>query len=187
WRLDAVTMPEANEALRLVERDPVLHPVAEMSRHDFGVLREPSRRGGIEPPAAAIQLVRIVPVKERDVRGDAGGEEAVDQLVIEFQTALVHLPSPRGQNARPGEAQSVRLEPQLLHDPDVVAPAVVMVAGDVAGVAGEDGALLAAEHVPHALPAPSLACGAFNLVRRRRSTPHKIARKYHDQVLEGRQ
>ena len=179
-RLDAVTMTEADEALRLVERDPVLHAVAEMTGNDLGVLREPSRRSSIEPPALAVQVVRIIPMKEGNVRSDPGGEEPVDQLIVEFQSALVHFADARGQDARPGEAQPVCLQPELLHDRDIVAPAVVMIAGNVPGMAGEDRAVLAAEHVPDATPASTLARTAFNLIGRRGGTPYKMLRIGHD-------
>ena len=50
-----------------------------------------------------------------------------------------------------------------------------MITRDIAGVTGEDGAILAAEHVPDAMSAASLTCGAFNLLGRRTNAFNDMA------------
>ena len=62
---------EERRAPRLVERGPVLHPVAERAVHERGVLGEPG--GGVagRPAAGVLERLRQVPVVEREPRLDA--------------------------------------------------------------------------------------------------------------------
>src|SRR4029434_10736041 len=104
------------------ERDPVLHAIAEKIGDDLRVLSEPLRRIRIQPAAAAIELVRKIPVEERDERRDAGVEQAVDELIVKGEAALVDGTDAIGQHARPGDAQAIRLKAELLHDRNIFAP-----------------------------------------------------------------
>src|SRR5438067_929249 len=81
--------------------------------------------------------------------------------------------------ARPGDAQTIGLQPQLLHDGDIFAPSMQVITCDVAGMAGEDRALFAAEHLPHAQTPTAAGADAFNLVRRGGNAPYEILWKLH--------
>ena len=75
-----------------------------------------------------------------------------------------HTPGAVGLHARPRDREAVGLEAEGRHQVEVLAPAVVVVAGDVAGVAVGDGAGHAAERVPDRLAAPILVHGPLDLV-----------------------
>src|SRR5262249_16697376 len=109
---------------------------------------------------------------------DAGGEERVDQPIVKVEPLRVHRAGPLGDDARPGDAEAVRLEAERLHDRDVLFPAVVMVAGDVAALVLPDRARLLAAHAP---ARRALAVGgrrAFDLVRGGRRAPDEVLREF---------
>ena len=113
---------------------------------------------------------------EGDEGFDPGLEQPVGQPVIEIEPGRVDRTPPRGQDARPGNREAVGVEPQLTHQPDVLSPAVVVVAGHVAGVAVLDLARRVAEAVPDALALAVFVRRALDLVRRRRRPPQEIGR-----------
>ena len=131
-RVPALDQPRAQEHLRLVERHPVLDPVAEALGDGGGVAREPLADVAVQPAAAVIERQRQVPVVERHPRRDVRAQQLVDQPVVEVEPLGVQRPGPVGEDARPRDAEAVGLEPQRLHDRDVFLVAVVVVAGDVA-------------------------------------------------------
>ena len=83
--MDAQGVAVQGHGGRLVQRDPLRHPVAEPLAGGRAVLGEPFRRGPVHPAAAVLQGQRRVPVVERGHGGDAGGEQLVDQPVVEVQ------------------------------------------------------------------------------------------------------
>ncbi len=87
---------EVARAVRLVERRPVLDAVAEGGGHDVGVLGEVERRRPLRPAALVLEHLRQVPVIQRDVRFDAGGEQLVDETVVEVEC----LPERRRRDRR---------------------------------------------------------------------------------------
>ena len=84
-RVDAAGVAQHGDDVRLVDRDPVLDPVAEPSGHDPGELPEDACHVAVQPAAAVLQLLREVPVVERDHRLDAGLAQLVDEPVVEVQ------------------------------------------------------------------------------------------------------
>src|SRR5690606_5779352 len=66
--------------------------------------------------------------------------------------------------ARPGDGEAVGLQAGVAHEGDVLGPAVVVVAGDVAGAAALDRAGARAERVPDGEAFAVLAGGALDLV-----------------------
>ena len=128
----------------LVVGDPVLHPVAQAPDHGLHVIAEGLRRLARRPAARLLQPLRQVPVEERGVGDDAGVEEGVHEAAVEVEALRVHGAAALGQDPRPGDGEAIGLEAELLHEGDVVAPAVIVVAGHVA-----DGAV----------PDPARACG----------------------------
>ena len=123
---------------RLALGDPVAHAVAEPGRDHLDVLGERLGRVAYGPAAAVLEGLREVPVVERREGLDAGGEQLVDQPVVEVEAGRVHAPSSFGENARPGDGEAERVEPELSHERDVLGVAVVRVAGDRAVVPAHD-------------------------------------------------
>src|SRR5690606_9228273 len=81
----------------------------------------------------------------------------------------------------PSEGEPVRADPQPGEQFQVLGPAVVVVACDVAGLAFGDLSRRVAEGVPDGRSAPVLVYGAFDLIGRGRGPPDEVRRKaLHD-------
>jgi hypothetical protein len=121
-----------------LQRDEGADPVPEPGGDHLGVLGEALGGGPARPAAAVLEGLRQVPVVEGGGRRDAGAEQLVDEPVVERQPRLVHRSElPRGDlrgDPRPGDGEAVGPDAELPHDRDVLAVAVVVVVGDVAGV-----------------------------------------------------
>src|SRR5260370_35477704 len=94
---------------------------------------------------------------------------------IECETIGFRSASPLRQDARPGGRQPIGADAELTHQSDVLGPAVIMIAGDIARVLAEDVAGLGAESVPDRRPAAILPDLALDLVSRGRRAPEKPA------------
>ena len=88
---------------------------------------------------------------ERDPRPDAGGQQLVDEPGVEVDTRVVERTPSVGLDARPGDREAIGVDAELPHECDVVAVAVVVVAGDVARVAAEHLAGRVREAIPDRL------------------------------------
>ena len=96
-RHPAFQVADPGRAERLVEGRPVLDPVAEALGDDGGVRGEVLGGVARRPAAPVLERLRQVPVVERDERGDAGLQQAVDQPVVEVEPGLALTgPSPPG-------------------------------------------------------------------------------------------
>jgi hypothetical protein len=180
----AAGVAEVGAAPRLVQRDEQRHPVPERGGHDAGVLPEALRGRPCRPAARVLQGLREVPVVEGDGRGDPRGQQRVDQRRVERQPLVVDGAERVGGHLRgdpgPGHREPVRRQTQGGHERDVVGVAVVVVVGDVAGVAVRDEAGRVREGVPDRRRAPALGDGALDLVGRGRCAPEEAGRKGQD-------
>jgi hypothetical protein len=140
--------------------------VAEALGDDRGVVGEREGRVALRPAAPVLERLRQVPVVEGDGRGDAGLQQTVDQLVVEGQALGVHRAVAVRDDARPGDRQAVGVDAQPAHQGDVLAPAVVVVAGHVAVVAAGGLPRGVREGVPDRRRAAVLRHGPLDLVRR---------------------
>ena len=149
------------------------------SRADDGLGVLDERLGGRarRPAARVLERLRRVPVEERRERLDPVREQLVDEPVVEVEARLVHPAAPLGKHARPRDREAERVEPELAHQRDVLAVAVVEVARDLAGVAVPHLAGRRAEAVPDALAAAVLVGRALDLVRGRGGAPDEVVGK----------
>ena len=173
----AVEVAAVRDDPGLVQRRPHPHPAVERAEHHARVLGEPAGDVAVLPAAAVLEGRGQVPVEERRVGLDAGLAEGVHEPAVEVEALLVDPAGALGQHARPGDAEAVGVQPELLHPADVVLPEAVVVAGHVARVAALDEPGRAAEAVP---VRRSRAVGerrALDLVRGRRGAPEKSVRK----------
>jgi hypothetical protein len=143
---------------------PVRDPVAEAAGDHAGVLGERLRGLARRPAPFVLEPLRQVEVVERDERPDAGGEQVVDQAVVEVQTGRVDAAVSCRDHARPRDREAEHVDRELSHERDVLARAVV----EVARVPG------GGETVPDAWAAPVLAGGPFDLVGRCRNAPLEV-------------
>ena len=99
-------------------------------------------------------------------RRDACGEQRVDQPVVEVEPRFVDRARAVRLYARPGDREPVAVDAELAHQRNVFAVAMVVVAGDVAGVAVVRSAGRMAEGVPDRGAAAVFGYRTFDLVRR---------------------
>ena len=118
-------------------------------------------------------------MKERDEGANARLEQAVDEAAVEGQALGVRLSAAGRLDARPGHGESIGLEAEALHQRDVFAKAMIVVAGDVAVAGVEDFAGLTAETIPDRLAAAALVRGALDLKRGGPDAPEKSGRELH--------
>ena len=175
----AGAVAEEGAAPGLVERDPVLHAVAERLADDLRVLGETVRRVALRPAARVLQLLGEVPVVEGDGRLDAVLEQLVDQPAVEVQADLDGGAAAGGLHPGPGDREAVRRQAQVRHQGHVVAVAVVMVDSDVTGLAGGGLARCVTEGVPDGGRTAVLPHGPLDLVGGGRGAPEEAGRKGH--------
>ena len=108
------------------------------------------------------------------MRGNAMGEQAVHQPMIEIEPFLIHRSPALGNDPRPGNTHPVMLHPQIRHPFDVFFETVVVIAGDVSGVAvsGLSGGV--GIGVPDTGFTTVLGNGAFDLVGRCGYSPEEV-------------
>jgi len=155
----------------------MLHAVAEPMSHDARVICERRRRIAIEPAAVLLQRLRQIPMVEAEPRRDAVRDEPIDQTFVKVEAALLHGAAARRQNARPRGRKPVGGKIAACEQIDMVAPAVVVVAGDVAGVAVLHASRRMGEDIPDAFAASVIVDRAFDLIARGRRAPHEVRGK----------
>ena len=122
-------------------------------------------------------------MEDRDEGADAGGKQFIDQCVVKIDTLRIDFSGAVGQKTRPGEGEAVVLHAHLLHQCDVFLEAMVMIAGDVAGVALKDLAVFMGKVAPDVAALAVFIGGAFDLVGRSRSAPDEILPEAHGNLL----
>ncbi len=152
-RVDAEPVAEPGDHPGLVLRQPETDAVAEPARHDLDVLAEGIDGAPLDPAARVFEGGRKIPVIERDERLDLVLEQLVDHAVVEVEPRLVDATAALGQDPRPRDREPERRRPELTQQRDVVAIAVVEVAGGRAALAVANLAGRRTEAIPDALAA----------------------------------
>ena len=177
--LRPVRVAEEGGHPRLVVRRPVLDQVAEAVEDELGVLGEAVDRVARRPAAVVLERLRQVPVVERHERRDPALAETLDQAAVEVEPALVGRPAAVGLDPGPGDREAVGAQAERGHQVEVLAPAVVVLAGRVAGVAVVHLARRAREAVPDRLAAAVDLRRALDLERRCRGAPDEVLGEGH--------
>ncbi len=172
---------EEGGAPRLVERRPARHPITEAVDHQGRVVGEPVRGGPGRPTSLVLQGLGEVPVVQRRVGLEPQLQCLVDELVVEAEAGAVDGAAALRQHARPRDGEPVRAVAELGQQREVLAVAVVVVDGHVAGRPVDHAAGLPAERVPDGRPLAVLATRPFDLERRGRGAPDEPGRKAHAQ------
>jgi hypothetical protein len=183
-REQTVQVPAVRHDPRLVQRGPHRHAVPQRPEHHTRIVGEPVGDVAVEPSAAVVECGRQVPVIQRDVRRDPGGQQPVNEPAVEVETTLVHGAGPVRQHAAPRDAEPVRVEAELAHERDVTLPAPVVIARRVTGLAVRRQARRMRETLPDARASAIRQRRALDLVRRRRGAPEKRIGKTYG-VMHG--
>ncbi len=164
-------VPFGGDDERLVQRHPVLDPVAEGIDDHGGVIAEPAGDVGVRPSPAPEQGGGHVPMEQGDKGLDTGAQQSVHQAVVEAQTGGVDGSGALGHDAGPAQREPVAVEPHIFHQLHVLRPPVVMVGRDIPGLALISGARRVGKLVPHATAGPIGQRRALNLIGRRGRAP----------------
>ena len=111
---------------------------------------------------------------ERRDGADAAGQQPVDESRVERHSGRVDRPAPLRDHARPRDREPIGLEPEPGHEVEVLLEPVVVVVGDVPGVAVHDPARGVAESVPDRRAAAILMGGTLDLVGGGGRPDHKV-------------
>src|SRR5262249_19010153 len=155
-----------DERGELVDREIVLHAVAELLGDVSAVVRE-GLRSVLGYPAAVLVLKRLrkIPVIERGEWLDALGAKLVGEALVEVDALRIRRARALREDARPGDGEPVGGRVDVLHQRDVLLVAVVVVVGDVAIVVVLDVAGRVREFVPDRLALAVLVPSALDLIR----------------------
>ena len=159
-------MAEMQKALRLVDRDPMGDTIGKAIDDRCGVVLEPLDNLPINPAPLVLDVLRQVPVVECHPRLNAGRQEPIDQLIVEANALSIDRLARVGNDARPGDRKPIGLRADLLHQLDILAKPMVMVAGDVAVIPVLHSAFAFAKRIPNARRATTFATCSLNLVGR---------------------
>ena len=116
---------------------------------------------------------------ERHRGDDAARAQAVHQASIEVEAWLVQRPAAVRLDARPGDGEAIAAQLEARHKLQVLFVAVIVIVGDVTGLAVEGVAGSVTECVPDGGTTSILGYGTFDLVGRGCRAPEKSFRKSH--------
>ncbi len=168
----------------LVKRHPILHLAGKTLIEGHAVALEILDNASVFPAAVLIlQRLRQVPVVEGQHRLDLVGQKGIDQLLVESQTRLVHLPPTGGVDARPAHREAVGLEPHLGHQRHVLFHAVVVIHRHIAVAPLKGLARQFGEEIPHRGPLAIGIPAPLHLIGCRGGAPQKIAREVVELVM----
>ncbi len=177
--VEPVAVAEEGGAPGLVDGEPAADAVAQRAEEDVRVVGEALRGPALGPAPRLLEGRGQVPVVDRRRGLDAGLEEGVGQAAVVVEAGL-ERPARAGRlDARPGDGEAVRADAEASEELDILGPAAVGVAGEVAGHAPEHGPGPAAEVVPYR-PAAAVRRGrALDLVGGGRRAPEEARGEAH--------
>src|SRR6516162_3731411 len=133
--LAAKSESKQSENRRLVESRKTLHSVAITRRHQYGVVSKPSSTVSGRPATEIVERLGKIPVIEAEPWFDAGGENCIDKPVVEYQARLIRVAPPQRKNTRPSDGETIGMDAEPLHQPNVLQVTVVVIASDLAFLA----------------------------------------------------
>src|SRR5271155_2662817 len=161
----------------LVERRPVLDAVAQPPGNDSRIVSELTGDVAVHPPAAILQRLRQIPVVEAKPGSNPAGDESIDQAVVKIEAAVLDRAGAGRQNTRPRGREPIGVEAAAREPFDVLDPAVIVVASDIAGVAPLHPPRRVRIDIPDALAAAVLLDRTLDLIARRRGAPDETRGK----------
>ena len=169
----AFEMAEIYKRIRLVEKNPVGNTVTERLSDELHVVGEPARGVTIGPASGVFERLRQIPVIKRDQRPDARFKQRVNQPAVVIHSLGIRRAGTGGLNARPGNRKPVAVLIHGANQGNVVAPAIIGIAGHVARVAIFDFARRVREAVPDGFALAVFVPRALDLVSGRGRAPEE--------------
>ena len=174
-RLRPVGVAQERRHPWLVVRDPVGHEIPEVVEENRRILGEPVDDVARRPAALVLERLGQVPVVQRRQRPDPSLEHALDERPVEVEAALIRRPTSGRLDPRPRDREAVALEAERLHQVEILAPAVVVLARGVTRVAEVHLPLGGGEPVPDGLAAAVHLRRSLDLERSGRGPPDEPA------------
>ena len=144
------------------------------ARHDFDVVSKTRGHIAIGPASGIFQGLRQVPVIERNKWTDSGFQQGIDDAAVAVDAFGIRRTGPGGLNARPGNREAVAVQIHRAQERDVFLPAMIGIAGYVAGVAILDLAGSMREAVPDRFALAVFLPRAFDLISGGGRAPEEI-------------
>ncbi len=151
-----------------------MHPVSQSASHDFRIVGEARGEIAIGPAARILELLRKIPMIEREHRPNAGSEQLVHQPAVKIQPLGIRLARAFRLDACRRHGKPVAVEVQRAHQRNIFAIAMIVIAGDVTVRAVLDLARSVRETVPNGFALAVLVPCALDLKRGRGGAPIEI-------------
>src|SRR5579884_1778580 len=177
WSVPSLAVSNPGHHPRLVDGNPPMNPVTERTQDNRGKLAESLGCIARVPAAAVLEGLRQVPVMQGHVRFDGAFQQRVDQAVVKVKAFLIDCSSSVGKNSGPGDGKTVAVYAEPRHEVDVIEIAVVVVAGNLAGVTLKRLSRCAGEPVPDTFTSTILVGRALNLIGCRCRAEVEVCRK----------
>ena len=108
-RVNTHFVAEVCAAERLVQRGVRVHAIAEGARDQVRVVAEPVRGLAIEPAASVFEMLRQVPVVQRDEGLDVPVDQCIEQSPVEIDAVGVQRPV-EFQHPRPRDREAIGID-----------------------------------------------------------------------------
>ncbi len=165
------------ERAELVDREKVADAIGEFLRNVTGIVGKRLRRIARLPTSLVMQRLRQIPVIQRCKRLDARAFQFIDQATVEVQPFRIRSTGSLRKDSRPRDREPVRRCADILHQRHILLVAMIVIVGDVAGVAIADLAGGMGVRIPNGWPLAVLVPCALDLVCRGRDAPEEALRK----------
>ena len=160
-----------DEAARLVDGHPPFYPVGQRFHHHLGILPEQRDDALRQPAAFFVDPHGQIPMENRHQRLDTVCQQLVHQIGIELQSFRIYL-TLLGNHPGPTDGKAVGFESHFFHQRHVFFPAMIVVAGSMAGFAVLY--LLFCRHIPDTGGSSAIFPAALDLGGGSRRTPEEI-------------
>ncbi len=184
-RTYSLHMSQQDMALRLIQRHPMRDTVRKCIRHASGIFCKPLRALRIQPASPHLQSLRIVPVKQGNIRLNSGLQQGIHQIAVKSQSFFIDLTGSFRHHARPADGKSKRLDSDLFHQFNVRAISVIKITRNISGIVvnyiGFSVCVLSkimCMDIPDRRSLSILLSCALNLIGCGSRTPDKILRKH---------
>ncbi|SPU41695.1 Uncharacterised protein [Bifidobacterium longum subsp. infantis] len=169
-------------APRLVQRGVGFDAVAQTVSHDARIVGQFVGGVAVEPTVPIAEVLRQIPVVERDRGLDALVEQRVDHALVVVKALLVDRAVLGRHHTRHGHRQTVGVHAQIGEQIDVLLPQMVGITGHITGIAVHGFAGRVGERVPNRWRAAALGGAAFDLIRGRGRTKLESFGKCHGHI-----
>src|SRR5258705_10441389 len=132
--MNASPVPKLDECAKLVDGKKMLHPIKQVFGNVTRIIAE-CFRGIARFPSTAIVLQGLwhIPVIEGGKWPDVVCEQFVNEMIVKIQAFRIWRTTALRKHARPRDRETIRFDPQRLHELNILFITMVVVIRDVTG------------------------------------------------------